>query len=104
MVDNDLIGCKRAINVLKSPEFWYVLVLAVTVVAYGVGCFYYFNHSAEQRATLYFAYAVYAALVARFLATRLGQNPAGAFARKSLLLFGAGLLPLLLLGLGVGSH
>gem|GEM_PF-4891388 len=88
----------------KTPEFWYVLVLAVTVVAYGVGCFYYFNHSADQRATLYLIYAVYAALVARFLTARLGQNPAGAFALKSLLLVVAGLLPLLLVGLGMGNN
>lgn len=88
----------------KTPEFWYVLVLAITIVAYVAGCFYYFNHSADQRATLYFAYAVYAALVARFLTARLGQNPAGVFALKSLLLFVAGLLPLLLVGLKVGNN
>ena len=61
----------------KSLEFWYALVLALTVVAYAAACFYYFNHGSDRLATRYFAYAVYAALLARFLVARLGGEEFG---------------------------
>lgn len=79
-----------------------MLILAVTVVAYGVGCFYYFNHGSDRLATLYFGYAVLAAVLARFLLVRLDSH-GGRFSGLSLLLFVVGLLPLLAVALGVGK-
>lgn len=89
----------------KAPEFWYLLLLTATLVAYAVGCFYYYNHGTTTRlATLYFGYVVYTAVIIRVLFARWQQHDsARPFAAKSLLLLGAGLLPLLLVGLGVGK-